>query len=936
MLDTDALALLLSNGAIPEAGRRLLANVRARDASKLARSITGCIEYVNSQKMGWTVAVPGRTVGAPLAELLELDASVLEYYFQPWELELHVQTVDRPKGATRLIHRPQLALIRRDGIVVQDWKEEGLLFRRSEDAKSYAKDDSPPYHWHWRPGETAYEALGFRYELHSLAEIPLVLVANMRDLSRYAGMAPMPGERKAQLRAVIEREVVLTLRQLREGYQFDADTIRLAIAQRVLWCNLVHCRLDSDETFRVFRDPVAMAVCGSADPVRDSLPLPRQGNVIPGAMIQFNGESHWIECIHGESVRLRGAGDTEHVLPLAVVAHAALPRSIVAADGSVHPAIREQLALLPPTVLDEGIAKLNAVREGRSIRSKRQIARYQAIVVASGTDTEAAIRLAGNVRLRGNRSPRLTEAVEILAKKMIVRLYHRSPNVTAHGCYLRYKGVALRLHQEPISYPSFLCRVREYRNLTQKHGARAALVMTPIDGRLDPGLSPHGLLPHQCVHIDHTPADVETIAPAHGLPLGRPLVTLAHDACTKRSRALYLSYGPASAECVLMVLRDYVRRWGRLPQTIIVDGGLNLRGAAVMRFAQLHGITIRKRAKHNPRQGAPIETRNRSREWEVDRLLEGSTSHMKEARAYNGYPSPKDVAEETLLSVYRRYDAYFFNLKDAKHEHPELGMTPKAYEEALERERGTQPFRPVAFDEHLLMLTSPFASRAKHVIQPLRGVWVDYRWYWHDAFADAKKHDSGLVRVEPFNADVVYVEYHGQMLVAIARDVSSVPNRMHFQVEQAIRQMRKESGAKAQRSRHEYHEEGDGMSLDARHFDPCIAFQQQEMLRLYSTLAMVARVDWPSHTVQRPEACDVEMSNILPDAQRAPDAQEAAGHDAVAAHDASAAPTAPASTASTGPTAPKPKPKPIGAWPAQAEEHLALRSVDLKLIKGMA
>jgi putative transposase len=930
MLEKDALALLLSNSAIPEAGRRLLASVRQRDASKLARSITGCIEYVNSQKMGGTVAVPGRTVGAPLAELLELNASVLEYFFQPWEIELHVQTADRPKGATRLLHRPQLALIKRDGIVVQDWKEEGFLFRQSETAKSYVKDTGPPYHWHWRPGETAYEALGFRYEVHSVTELPLVLVANMRDLTRYAGMAPMPCERKEQLRTVIEREVVLTLRQLREGYQFDADTIRLAIAQRVLWCDLVRCRLDSDDTFRVFRDPVAMAVCGSADPVRDSLPLPRQGNVIPGALIQFNGESHWIECIQGESVRLRGPGDTVRVLPLDVVAHAALPPPIVAADGSVRPAIREQLALLPPAVLDEGVAKLNAVREGRAIRSKRQMARYLAIVAASGTDTEAAIRLAGNVRQRGNRSPRLTEAVELLATKMIVRVYHRSPNVTAHGCYMRYKGVALRLHQVPMSYPSFLCRVREHRNLAQKHGARAALAMNPLATRLDHGLSPHGLLPHQCVHIDHTPADVETISPAHGLPLGRPLVTLAQDASTRRARALYLSYGPASAACVLMVLRDYVRRWGRLPQTIIVDGGMNLRCAAVMRFAELHDIRIRKRAKHNPRQGAPIETRNRSREWEVDRLLPGSTSHMKEARAYNGYPLPKDVAEETLLSLYRRYEAYFFNLKDAKDVHPELGMTPKAFEETLERERGARPFRPVEFDEHLLILTSPFASRTKHVVQPLRGVWVDYRWYWHDAFAGAKQHDTGLVRVEPFNADVVYVEYHGQMLVAIARDVSCVPNRTRFQVEQAIRQMRKESGASAQRSRFEYHEEGDVMALDARHFDPSIALQQQEMLRLYSTLAMVARIDWPSHTVQRPEPLDVEMPNILPDAERAPDEVEAAGRDAAAAHDASAAPTA------TAPTAPKPKRTRIVAWREQPEEHLALRSVDLKFIKGMA
>lgn len=933
MLDADALILLLSNRAIPAPGRALLEAVRQRDAGELARSTSGCVEYVNSEKMQGTVAVPGRTVGAPLAELLELDRTVLEFYFQPWALEMTVRSDARPNGATRLLHRPQLVLVKNDGIVVQDWKDEGLLFRLRERSTNYSKDNGPPYHWHWRPGESTYEALGFRYELHSLFELPHVLIGNMRDLQRYAGLAPMESDRKREIRSVIEREVVLTLRQLRERYQFDADTIRLAIAQRILWCDLVHCRLDGDDTFRVFRDPVAMAIFGVTDAARDSLPLPRCGNVIPGALIQFNGESHWVDCIDGDSVRLRGPGDTVRVLPLEVVAHASLPTAIGGTDGSLQPALREQLALLPPKLLDQGIERLSAIREGREIRSKRQMARYRAIVATTDTDTEAAIRLAGNTQKRGNRSPRLPEEVELLAMKMIRRVYHRSPDVTAHGCYIRYKGVVLRIHRVPMSYPTFADRVGHFRKLERKHGARAAVAMKPIATSLDPGLSPHGLLPHQCVHIDHTPADVETVAPTTGVRLGRPLITLAYDASCKRSRALYLSYGGASVECVLMVLRDYVRRWGLLPQTVIVDGGANLRSPAVMRFAKLHGITICKRAKNNPRQGGPIETRNRSREWEVDRLLAGCTSHMKEARAYNGYPSPKDVAEETLISVYRRYEDYFFNLKDAKHVHPQLGVTPRAYEQRLEREMGAQPFRRVAFDAHLLILTSPFASHPEHAIDRRRGVWVDYRWYWHDAFADAKNHDKVLVRVEPFNADVVYVEYDGQLLVAIARDLSPVPNRTRYQVEQAIRQMRKEAGAAAQRSRFEYHEESDVMSLEARHFDPCIMWRQQEMLRLYNALAMLARIDWPSHTVQPPDSRAVAMPNILPDGECPPDRGETAGQAALAAHNLL---NEPLPTAQTGPTMDKHKRKAVEALPAQTEHHLALRSIDLTLIKGMA
>lgn len=867
-MDDTALNVMLSKLNMPLDGRFLVEGARRKRQDKLTRDTAGCVGYMPSRKMGGVVAAPGRNVGLPLAILFEHDPRILEYHFQPFTVEIPVYREDG-RLATYVNDAPSVLLIRDDGVFVQSWKTEGDLEALRTKSPNFYKDAD--FHWHWRPGEQYYGSLRIHHQTHSQVELQRqhILTMNLDDLSRYARKAPLEDSLGRALREVLEKEVVLTLRQLQENFAFDPDDLRTAICQGQLHCDLVHERLDGTDSFHIYRNAEDMKIFGPDVRHQDRLPFAQPEDVWVNSLIQFEGETYRVEGIYGKRVRLHGKGDVRLELPLNVVAAASV-NNIVASDGSVRESLRHEYRLLTEAEEMDASDKLAAIRDGTAMRSARQMRRYRAAVRGADTTAEAIAALATRERDRGNRNPR-RPALEALARRFILHLIHLAPKISIKGAFASYTLYCDRKGLPAFSMATFRLRVHGYRNLVKQHGRRAALAMTPVATTLNPGRLPNGWLPHQVVHIDHTPADVEAIGPT-GMRLKRPLITVAHDACIHSARALYLSFGGANAECVLMLMRDYVRRWKTLPKCVVVDGGINLRSRAVMRFFNDHGITVIRRAKHNPRQGAPIETTNRAREVQVDVLLPGNTSHLKEdVRAYNGHPSPKSRARETVVSLYRRYEQYYLVRKYGHDVHPALGMTPKEYETWLFRDLGKQPFRPVSYDVQLMIDTAPSAPRSSHKVDKRRGVWAGYRWYQHEAFAMAKRGATAEVRIEPFDADVVYVEYLKRRLVATATALNPFPGRTAYQMEQAVRAFHVEAGRLAQQSGLKPSELHDVLGLEARHFDPVIGMQEEELRRLYASIGMIPRVNVVNRTIEviDPAVAEAVMSGLV-DAARQP------------------------------------------------------------------
>ena len=126
------------------------------------------------------------------------------------------------------------------------------------------------------------------------------------------------------------------------------------------------------------------------------------------------------------------------------------------------------------------------------------------------------------------------------------------------------------------SYKTFAAEIDRQPRVEQikrRQGPRAAYAHQPFHWELTLTTPRHGDRPFEIGHIDHTELDVELVCAETGQNLGRPWLTILVDAYSRRILAVYLTFDPPSYRPAMAVLRECVHRHGRLPRTIVVDGG---------------------------------------------------------------------------------------------------------------------------------------------------------------------------------------------------------------------------------------------------------------------------------------------------------------------------------------------------------------------------
>ncbi|TMD61818.1 MAG: hypothetical protein E6I97_27060 [Chloroflexi bacterium] len=111
----------------------------------------------------------------------------------------------------------------------------------------------------------------------------------------------------------------------------------------------------------------------------------------------------------------------------------------------------------------------------------------------------------------------------------------------------------------------------------KRQGPRAAAQAEPWYWELEQTTPRHGDRPWEIVHMDHTELDIELVSMRTGRPLGRPWATEISDAFSRRLLVVYLTFDPPSYRSSMMALRECVWRYGRFPQTLVVDGGSDFR-----------------------------------------------------------------------------------------------------------------------------------------------------------------------------------------------------------------------------------------------------------------------------------------------------------------------------------------------------------------------
>src|SRR6266446_10559169 len=221
------------------------------------RLLNVCGTYA-SRKMGVSIQFESHTVELWAIYTMEYDAQVLEFFDQPYQLELHYQG---PSGRpTKALHTPDFLVLRADGASFEEWKpEKKLLELMVTHPGRYQRDAQGT--WCCPPGEAAAASLGLSYRVRSSGELHPGYIRNLIFLEDYFFECAVSYEALIQILETVEATPGMTLAALREQHpHLRVDDVYALIARNRLYADLYTTWLKDHQHLHLYLDrPTAEA-----------------------------------------------------------------------------------------------------------------------------------------------------------------------------------------------------------------------------------------------------------------------------------------------------------------------------------------------------------------------------------------------------------------------------------------------------------------------------------------------------------------------------------------------------------------------------------------------------------------------------------------------------------------------------------------------------
>ena len=730
MLENSQREQLLDRLGLPPAGRRLVLDAAKYAPVRQVSSKGGgnVITPYQSLKMQRTVKTESRHFEFPAAVSHEHDHETLEYYPQACRLQFEV--IDEDGEIHQIDHTPDFLVIGERSVVLEECKPWSKLEKL---ARRY------PWRYQLGPDGIWYAPLieqwladrGIGYRIRTERDMPQRRVENILLLEDYLDPSapPCPIDVAQRIHDALAEEAVLYLAELYEKLDCRPDDVFKLIADGLLVSDIDVAPIEDPHRCRVFRDtavrefeharlrPVPQAIPGIVD-------------IHVGARVVYDQQPYTVIMAGGSKAVLQSD------------------------DGNSVEAAIDTLEKLAFSMNElENVTKPN--------RTQRR--HLKAVAVAKLTGTDELVALVPRLRSRGNRQPRLTEAQEAAIQDVIQKHYLTSIAVIPKHLHGRLKALCTERGIATPSYPTLIARVKaipQQKADRARHGNRVAYQNSEFVPVLYADTPVHGSRFLQYVHMDHTELDIELVSLRTGKSLGRPWLSVAIDAFTRRIVGMYLSYDPPSYRSNMMLLRDIVHRYRRLPQFIVVDNGADFRSLDFDRFTELMRIHVRFRPAGRPRHGSVMERIFGHIHSEYVHNLAGNTKATKKVRQTTGKFLPSRLAEWCLEYLYYGLEYWAFEYYETE-VHSALGMTPR---EACERSlanSGLRSHRIVTLTRDFLILTCPTVSRrGVRKVDRQRGVKVHSNfYYWCQELRDPKLHGKSLpIRYDPWDAATVYIQ----------------------------------------------------------------------------------------------------------------------------------------------------------------------------------
>jgi len=799
-LTDDQLEAIFEELDLPREGRALVRKIRSSPPARRVNKGSSRTGRFPSAKMGLTIQYESGTLTAPACRLYEASDEIVEFYDEPFALSVPYERL----GSTRdgITHTPDYFVIRRtlasDGsagwsLGFDEWRFEARMQKLQEgDPIRYARLASG--RWGQPPVAEYLAALGLDYQINTEADIPGALVRNETLLADFDtaphAISAQVAERIAE---AIELEPGCSLKELLTHLDdVKVEDVLWLIKQQTIWTDLRSALLTNHDDVKLYSSPqLATRLEGPAIPIE-------RGEVIVevGARVRFADAEYVIQGITPEHVFL--GADNQPGLKLAMAAFEKYrAEGDIAGISNARPAIAARL-LDRRKFLDVAECRYRAIApylSGEAAPKDRSQRRWLREYRDAGQlYGDGYVGLLPDILQRGNRTPRLAEAPVALADTLIDEQFLQPKQLSVRKCYALYRLRCEREQVSPMGKTAFFDQLRRRsRELVarKRWGHRAA--NSAAMRRPSNAIPVSGDYVFARVHLDHTRVDLECVDSATGVNLGRPWLTIAVDGFSHRILAAILLFDSPSSRSDLLIARELVRQYGRLPQVFVIDNGPDFESTYFQKTMAAFQVEMQYKQAGNPRQGSEVE--NSFKKLCTDLLwnLVGNTKIRKNVRQMSPSADPSAHAIWTLGALSDQIAEYraWHDVQPIR----SLGGSPRQIFERSLQIAGTRAGKLLAYEPAFRALTAfPGPRRGGFARVTREGVQIRNLTYWCEAFRGSGIEDTDVeVRYEPLDARTAYAKVQGRWYVCRA-EYRELENRSEREIDTASQELRKRLG----------------------------------------------------------------------------------------------------------------------------------------------
>lgn len=782
MLDEPALDALFNRLDISQEARHRIRWIRENAP---IRAVGGGTKNTpcrfSSQKMGFVLEAEAFNTEYAAFEEYENDETTLEFYPQPCKLRIVYRNAN-----DKLVHpdiTPDIFRVCHDFFAFVECKtEEDLLKLAQEQPNRYVVDENGQ--WRSPPAEEAARKLGCRFVVRSSSENNWVALENYEFFCDYLTVDPCDLKIAPDALQIVEKRLSesswLTVNDLIYGPEpVDSDSLYGLIVTKRVYFDFLGNRISNPDQALLFRDAISAQAYRTIARTSVGLKTPSitAFEPIPGRHFSWDGKP-WQIVNAGETGISAMPLDNEAASMIIDLNFEILKE--LARGGKIVPFAEEinsraeaannilkatsvknlRTAIWRHQILFSTPDKNNPLEKNKARSVAYWLANYRAAEIEFGVGFIGLIPNRNGTQ--GNHKQKCDPQAYALAIKAYDEHWESDAQRSATLCYGFYLNECEAEAVTPLSLKSFskiITKRHSYEQTRKRIGEKAAYDDEPPYLVLEYTTPRHGNRPFHIGHIDHTPLPIKVRDKSGKYQLETIWLTLLIDAYSRKVLATYLSFDPPSYRSCMMVIRECVRKYGRIPHWIVVDNGSDFQSTYFETLLGRLKSHKKDRPKGKPKYGSVVE---RIFLTTIDQFISNllGATHDMNPRQIGRDVDPKLKAIWTYEKLWVRLQEYLTSVYHLNI-HSTLGQTPEyTFTQGLQS-FGHRSHTIFSYTETFIILTCPSTAKGTAKVTP-QGVKINYLYYRCPAMdlpGVLRSHVE--VRYDPSNFGIAYVLLQG-------------------------------------------------------------------------------------------------------------------------------------------------------------------------------